>query len=398
MSGSVSAIDGLLLRDWQKIAINNWLDNSCRGIAEVATAGGKTRFALECAKLFILKNPRGKVVVYVPTTALQDQWAVTISETFKIPLGEISTWSDSIKMESTFQVIVINTAREKVEELNKQNWDLILIADECHRYASEENSKALSLQSKASIGISATAEREYDDGLKEILIPSLGPIIFEYSLLQASTDEVISPFEIYNVEIEMTEDEKQNYDTLSRRIGIALRQNDMEKVQQLSIIRSRVSKKAILRIPVACAIAEREYPRKTIIFHEDIESAEEIFQLLLAKNFKALLYHSKMSPQMRRYNLKMFRSGKIDTLVCIRALDEGVDIPEAEVAIIASSTTSKRQRVQRIGRVVRKHEGKLLARIYSVYATESERDLLLQESNTFAGMAKVQWLRMERSE
>jgi len=331
----------------------------------------------------------------VPTTALQDQWAVTVSETFHIPLEEISIWSDAIRLESTFQIIVINTAREKVEALNSQNWDLILIADECHRYASEENAKALKLRSNASIGISATAEREYDDGLQETLIPSLGPIIFEYSLLQASTDEVISRFEIYNVEIEMTEEEQDHYNTLSRRIGIALRQNDAEKAQQLSIVRSRVSKKAIVRISVACAIAEREYPRQTIIFHEDIESAEEITRILSLKKFKALLYHSKLSPQMRRYNLKMFRSGKIDILVCIRALDEGVDIPEAEVAIIASSTTSKRQRVQRIGRVVRKHEGKKLARIYSVYATDSERDLLLQESNGLAGMANVKWLRMD---
>jgi superfamily II DNA or RNA helicase len=85
----------------------------------------------------------------------------------------------------------------------------------------------------------------------------------------------------------------------------------------------------------------------------------------------------------------------VDILVCIRALDEGVDIPEAEVAIIASSTSSRRQRVQRIGRVVRKHKEKQMARIYSVYATQSERDLLLQESSELAGTASVKWMRME---
>jgi superfamily II DNA or RNA helicase len=101
-----------------------------------------------------------------------------------------------------------------------------------------------------------------------------------------------------------------------------------------------------------------------------------------------------MSPDLRRSNLHLFRRGLFDILVCIRALDEGIDIPEAEIAVIAAATNSHRQRVQRIGRVVRKHSGKELATIYTLYATDSEREILVQESGKVAGVAKVSWLKM----
>lgn len=397
MNYQLSEIDGLALRDWQSVALSRWVDNGMRGIAEVATAGGKTRFALECAKLFLDKYGEGRVVIYVPTTALQDQWAVTISDLFEIPLSQISTWSDCIIDNSKFQILVINTAREKFTSLNRKSNETFLIADECHRYASKENSLAFGLLTRASLGISATAEREYDDGLEEILVPNLGRVIYEYSLLEASFDEVIAPFEMVNVEVEMSDSEQAEYNNLTRRIGIALRNNDLEKVSKLSILRASVSKKATIRIPVACSIVQSELPKRILVFHEDIDSASQIYKILEQRKNKVAIYHSEMSPQLRRLNLKKFRKGLIDVLVCIRALDEGVDIPEAEVAVIAAATNSRRQRIQRIGRVVRKNPGKDTARIYSVYATDSERDILLQESNSFAGVAKVKWLRLENN-
>ena len=74
--------------------------------------------------------------------------------------------------------------------------------------------------------------------------------------------------------------------------------------------------------------------------------------------------------------------------------DEGIDVPEAEVAILAASTSSSRQRIQRIGRVVRKHEGKEEALIYTLYATENERDSLVEEAKKLAITAPVSWLKM----
>jgi superfamily II DNA or RNA helicase len=92
----------------------------------------------------------------------------------------------------------------------------------------------------------------------------------------------------------------------------------------------------------------------------------------------------------------MFRTGLADVLVCCRALDEGIDVPEAECAILSASTSSHRQRVQRLGRVLRLSKDKELAHIYTVYVSESERDKLIKETSRLEGVAETSWMEMSR--
>ena len=395
MSAKVaSKIDGIELRDWQASATKKWLENQMRGIAEVATAGGKTRFALECIYEWLNDNANGMVFVVVPTSALQDQWAIAISETFNISEKEISSWPERVNLDARFQVVVVNSARDAARILNRLERPIMIVADECHRYASAQNAKLFEVKSSASLGITATAERQYDDGLNKILVPNLGKVIYEYSLLQASSDNIISKFRLINVEVPLTQSEQQEYNALTKRIGLAFRSNDLEKAKKLSMLRAGVSKNAISRLPAACGIVDKHRNERILVFHEDIESAELILQTLLKRGHLATIYHSELSVDVRRDNLKMFRSGLSHVLVCIRALDEGIDVPEAEVAILAASTNSSRQRIQRIGRVVRKHEGKDEALIYTLYATENERDLLVQEAKELTLTAHVSWLKL----
>jgi superfamily II DNA or RNA helicase len=391
---SHSTIDNLPLRAWQSNALARWCKNDHHGIAEVATAGGKTRFAIECINIWKENKENPKILIIVPTTALQDQWVVTISEVFNIDISEISAWPENKNLDKIFQVIVVNSAREYIDQFRNENFSIFMIADECHRYASAENSKIFELQCDATLGITATAARQYDEGLKDILIPALGRVIYEYSLIEASADNIISKFELINVEVPMNSDEVEEYSKLTKRLGMAISQGDTDKIKMIAILRSSVSKNTEARIPAACALVEKNVGKRIVIFHEEIQAAEVIHRILEKRNILSAIYHSKISPDLRRANLKMFRKGMVQVLVCIRALDEGIDIPEAEVAIIAAATNSKRQRVQRIGRVVRKHEDKEIASVYSIYATDSERDILVQEASSMAEIAHVSWLKM----
>ena len=97
--------------------------------------------------------------------------------------------------------MVVNTARTKAKNVADSTENLLLIADECHRYASPENANALTIKTSATLGLTATAERDYDDGLVEILIPSLGEMIYKYSIADARADGVVAPFEVLNVKI-----------------------------------------------------------------------------------------------------------------------------------------------------------------------------------------------------
>jgi superfamily II DNA or RNA helicase len=89
----------------------------------------------------------------------------------------------------------------------------------------------------------------------------------------------------------------------------------------------------------------------------------------------------------------MFRAGEIDVLVTCRALDEGINVPDARLAVITASTASTRQRVQRLGRVLRPAAGKRLATVYTIYAAKPEEDRLRAEAERLEGAESVKWLR-----
>lgn len=146
-----------------------------------------------------------------------------------------------------------------------------------------------------------------------------------------------------------------------------------------------------MRIPVAVKLAEGNLGKRTIIFHERVPSANRIKEILEKRKRSVTLYHAGLSPAHRRDNLKLYRRGVYDILVCCRALDEGINIPETTVAIIASSTASIRQRVQRLGRVLRPAKGKSIADIYTIYASKFEEDRLLKEANILESVCDVSW-------
>ncbi len=88
----------------------------------------------------------------------------------------------------------------------------------------------------------------------------------------------------------------------------------------------------------------------------------------------------------------MFRRGMVDVLVTCRALDEGMNVPEAEVGIIASSTASTRQRIQRLGRVLRPAPGKDSAKIYTLFITDKEEQRLIDEVVTLSEVSSSEWM------
>jgi superfamily II DNA or RNA helicase len=157
-------------------------------------------------------------------------------------------------------------------------------------------------------------------------------------------------------------------------------------------LRAGVSKNAIARIGTAVSIAETLRRRRLLIFHESIDVADLIASELRARGHRVVQYHSGIGRDMRRDNLRMFKNGMADVLVCCRALDEGIDVPEADCAILAASTNSHRQRVQRLGRVLRKSSKDKLATVYTLYATDHEEEVLRAEVANLGEVATTKWM------
>jgi superfamily II DNA or RNA helicase len=390
-------------RDWQTAALERWLAEH-KGVASVVTGGGKTVFAFLCMGAFAREHPTARYIILVPTITLLDQWYVSLQEDFGVAETEIACFSSQEKASKPGKInlLVINTARTMTRKLS-QGQPSFLIVDECHRAGSPENAKALQGAFAAGLGLSATPEREYDEGFQKHVVPALGPVIFEYDYVQAFEDKVITPFDLINVKIEFLPHEREEYDKLTKRAAVLYKKSkaDPEAESKLKYVlqkRASVSAQARMRIPVAAKIAEENRGRHTIIFHERVASANTLYEILKKRNHSVCLYHSKIAPNWRRDNLRLFRQGVFDVLISCRALDEGMNVPETAVAVIASSTASQRQRIQRFGRVLRPARGKNKATIYTVFATEQEKTRLSGEAAKLEGVANILWATGTREE
>ena len=381
-------------RKWQSNALASWSVNMS-GIAKVVTGGGKTTFAMLCIEQYFSIHPNGRCIILVPSIALLDQWFVEFISDTDINEKDISIYGGGSipKGPKKINILTLNTGRDVVGSIARK--EDLLVVDECHRAAAPENARAISNETKLfTLGLSATPERQYDTGFEEILLPILGPIIIDYDYKQAHTDGVICDFDLYNVRVIMSDEEVAEFDALSRRIAIAATESGVESEEFLGLCRNRARNIANieLRIPTACKIVTENSDSKCIIFHESISAANSITTLLNEKNMYALAYHSELTPAIRRDNLLKFKKGECNVLVTCRALDEGANIPEANLGIIAASTKSTRQRIQRLGRVLRTSKGKTVAKIYTIYATDDEMDKLSHESQDLEGISEVNWI------
>lgn len=384
------------LRDWQLEALTSWKKNGRRGIARVVTGGGKTVFAFQCIHDFLETYGSGVVAIVVPSVALQDQWYAELLAEMNVAPSEISLvgGGNQARQQRRFTIAVLNSAR-------KAGWEAmtdpaLLIVDECHRAGSNQNRRAIEGSFGATLGLSATPEREYDDGFEEVLVPALGPIIYEYDYVRAHREGVISDFDLTNIEVPLTSAEEEEYGRLTQRVIRAHKRfeatGDDTQLRIALQKRASVTSNAVNRIPTAISIAHRFPGKRMVIFHESIDAANEIAAALIARGHHVALYHTKIGGPMRRDNLRLFREGIFQILVSCRALDEGINVPETEVGVIASSTASSRQRIQRLGRLLRPAPGKSSAQVFTLYATESEQKRLRAEATQLAGVSRIRWM------
>jgi superfamily II DNA or RNA helicase len=376
------------LRAWQKEALALWKSAGNRGIIEVVTGGGKTIFALSCIREIKAET----TLVIVPTVALLDQWWEETASFFGVSLDDINIVSSSGRIRSgTVNLAVLNSASKL--NLGKRTLPYFLIVDECHKAASKKFRSALDGSPAATLGLSATPERPYDEGLEEVLIPKLGEIIYRYTYKNALRDKVIVPFELKNVVFDLEPERQAEYDKLTKAIGRAISNNGMEDERTIALLlrRARVMNLSVNRIRLALRLVLAHKGNRTIVFHEDIEACNVIQEVLSEAKVPSGVYHSKMKLRHRAEVLSAYRQGELDVLITCRALDEGFNVPETEIGIIAASTATRRQRIQRLGRVLRPVSGKPIATIYSLVATDPEIKRLREEEKDLEGVAEVTW-------
>ena len=386
------------LRQWQEKAFPLWWAKK-RGIIKVVTGGGKTVFAIHCLTKYLKEQKDNSIFIIVPSIALLDQWYEGLQKTFGDKDISLNGGGEHLENISKITISTIDSVKNIIHKFNASN--TLLIVDECHKIGTEKRGETLTNSWHATLGLSATPERDYDDNFYIIIKKILGDIIFDYDYIDAREDEVIVNFKLLYAYAAMTEDEEEKYKKFTKSIqrrAATIGGNNMNDypLKMLIFNRARMVKNSKNRIPFGVELLQKHKRDSWIVFTENKKQAKEFNKIINKKGYKSAIYNTDLDNNEREENLNNFKSGNLNVLVSCTALDEGFDMPEADGAMILSASSSKRQRIQRMGRVLRITANKENALIVTVYSSNTEYVKLKEESNRYQlENVPIRWQKMK---
>ena len=376
----------LKLREWQEKAFPLWWEKK-RGIIKVVTGGGKTFFAIHCLKRYLANDPQKSILIVVPSIALLDQWYDSLSQNFDDKEISLNGGGEQTKVITKICISTIDSLKNIISLIDAEN--TLLIVDECHKIGTEKRGEMLTNVWHATLGLSATPERDYDDNFYIIIKKILGDIIFDYDYIDAREDEVIVNFKLLYGYAALLPEEENKYKKFTKSIqrrAATIGGQDMNDypLKMLIFNRARLVKNSKNRIPYGIELIQKYERDSWIVFTENKKQAKEFNKIVnKLKGFNSGIYNTDLNDDERQENLEKFKAGNLNVLVSCTALDEGFDMPEADGAMILSASSSKRQRIQRMGRVLRITANKENALIVTVYSSKTEYEKLREESNRY---------------
>ena len=376
----------LKLREWQEKAFPLWWEKK-RGIIKVVTGGGKTFFAIHCLKKYLENDPQKSILIVVPSIALLDQWYDSLSQNFDDKEISLNGGGEQTKIITKICISTIDSLKNIISLIDAEN--SLLIVDECHKIGTEKRGEMLTNAWHATLGLSATPERDYDDNFYIIIKKILGDIIFNYDYIDAREDEVIVNFKLLYGYAALLPEEENKYKKFTKSIqrrAATIGGQDMNDypLKMLIFNRARLVKNSKNRIPYGIELIQKYERDSWIVFTENKKQAKEFNKIVnKLKGFNSGIYNTDLNDDERQENLEKFKAGNLNVLVSCTALDEGFDMPEADGAMILSASSSKRQRIQRMGRVLRITANKENALIVTVYSSKTEYEKLREESNRY---------------
>ncbi|MDA7730066.1 DEAD/DEAH box helicase [Gammaproteobacteria bacterium] len=386
------------LREWQEAAFPLWWERK-RGIVKVVTGGGKTVFAIHCLKKYLEENSNNTIFIVVPSIALLDQWYEGLQLSFQNNEIALNGGGERLDKLSKITISTIDSVKNIIENFDASK--TLLIVDECHKIGTEKRGETLTNNWHATLGLSATPERDYDDNFYIIIRKILGDIIFDYDYIDAREDEVIVNFKLLYAYAAMTNSEEAEYKKFTKSIqrrAATIGGNNMNDypLKMLIFNRARMVKNSVNRIPFGIELLQKYKRDSWIVFTENKKQAKEFNTIINKKGYKSAIYNTDLDSNEREENLNNFKNGNLNVLVSCTALDEGFDMPEADGAMILSASSSKRQRIQRMGRVLRITANKKNALIVTVYSSKTEYEKLREESNRYQlEGVPVKWQQMK---
>ena len=358
--GRTDSVPDVPLRPYQETALAAWELGGRRGIAVLPTGSGKTRLAI--AALARTKVP---ALCLVPTRVLLDQWARAIEELLGIVPGRLG---DGERRVERITVTTFESGWRHMPRLGNQ-FEL-LIVDEVHHFGMGLRDEALDMCiAPLRLGLTATAPSGRALPRLEELV---GPIYYELRV-DDLVGEYLAPFDSVVVHLDLTPAEREEYEALTglfrdvmhrfRRTNPGASWDDFAR----SAGRTDEGRRAIAAwhrsrrltaFPTAKRamigrLLERHRDARTIVFTADNATAYAI-----SREHLVMPLTCDIGRKERERALSLFREGQLRALVSAQVLNEGLDVPDAEVGIVVAGSRGAREHVQRVGRVLRPRPGK----------------------------------------
>ena len=219
-----------------------------------------------------------------------------------------------------------------------------------------------------------------------------GGLIYNYGFEDGLKDGVVNDYEIHHLNFQMGDETRDEYDSLCEDIKMTRRMikssysnaperisawpqwiNEMasstgdplfRRMQMLWLDRKRVLWSDNNRVLMTCDLVLQHFGERIVVFHQQINQCDAIAVALRDLGYHCAVEHSGLPMKIRKQTINDFRKGDVDILITCRTLDEGFNVPNVSVGIIAASSSTATQMVQRVGRVIRKAARKGKSMIY----------------------------------
>jgi DNA phosphorothioation system restriction enzyme len=429
-SGTPKIPANLELRDYQNTAIISWFRNRGRGTLKMATGSGKTITALAIASELYEAIDLQVLLVICPYRHLVNQWQreaekfnlkpVLAYESVHSWQSQLSTELYNVQAGNQKFVTILTTNSTFISEGFQSQIKFfpektLIVGDEAHNLGSSRLEEMLPRSLGLRLALSATPERYFDEEGTDAIIDYFGQILQpEFTLADAIEKGALVKYFYYPVFVELTANEAFLYAKLTQKIGWALNKNSNlnsnETLTNLLMQRSRLVGAATNKIPALQALMQQRLDSHHTLFYcgdgyvenytANYRRQVQAVTHLLGKQlgYRVATYTAETSLEEREKIRQQFESGYLQGLVAIRCLDEGVDIPAIQNAIILASSGNPRQFIQRRGRILRPYPGKEQATLFDMIVMppeldrdtwEVERNLLRKELKRFLEFAQL---------
>lgn len=382
----------------QTAVLESWRQQGYRGIVAFATGAGKTVTALAAIKEWTASGR--PALILVPGRELHRQWIAEIAQ--EIPTATplkcgagagVASWHELLAAYSTAAQadtaprIILSTnatfCSAEFQSRLKAGQHLLVVADEMHRLGSKANLVGLNQTAAgATLGLSATYSRQFDEAGTATLLAWFGSVLEPIiGLAEAIMFGLLVPYDYRLHTVRLDDDELEKYTKLTDRIRtmMAIEGEGTEltdNLKMLLIARARILKNARTKVGATLDILRDNYRagERWLVYCDDTTQLTSVVEGGLHQNLPVMEFHSGMTGDRGPVLESLRRHGGI--VVAIRCLDEGVDIPTCDCALVVASSSTSREYIQRRGRVLRAAPGKSQATVHDLLLVDADEGIL----------------------